>query len=84
VLVPRGLILLVSLTNGGTALARLLEAFLGLVFSIRPSIVGGCRPISLQEFLPQSEWLVHYQSKITRFAVASEVIVAERLETYAN
>jgi len=60
VLVPHGLILLAGLTNGGSVLARLLEAFWGLVFSIRPSIVGGCRPISLQEFLPRSEWLVHY------------------------
>ena len=78
-LAPGGLVGFASLTRGQTGLSRLVgKAWMGL-YSIRPSLVGGCRPISLLEFLPDSEWKIRHAGQITSFGISSEVIVAEML-----
>jgi ubiquinone/menaquinone biosynthesis C-methylase UbiE len=74
----RGLLGLVSLTHGPTLLSHLIErAWVG-VHSFRPSLVGGCRPIELLEFVEGSRWRIRHRRTITRFGMASEVVVAEK------
>lgn len=78
VLSSGGLLGLVSLTHGPTLMSHVIERAWAGVHSFRPSLVGGCRPIELLEFVEGSTWRVRHQRTITRFGMASEVVVAER------
>jgi hypothetical protein len=44
-----------------------------------PSLVGGCRPVDVRPLLPAGGWEVRHHSKLVRFGVTSEVLVAQRL-----
>jgi ubiquinone/menaquinone biosynthesis C-methylase UbiE len=78
VLSSGGLLGLVSLTHGSTLMSHVIErAWVG-VHSFRPSLVGGCRPIELLEFVEGSTWRIRHRRTITRFGMASEVVVAEK------
>ena len=79
ILVPGGLIGLTSLTHGFTLPSRILEKIWMTLFSIRPMLVGGCRPISLADLVTAPDWKVRYNDKFSRFGVPSEIIVAEKV-----
>ena len=78
-----GLLCLVSLTHGCTAPSRALERVWTRIHRLRPSLVGGCRPISLLEFLPDPAWRVRHHDVVTSFAIPSEIVVAERMSPEA-
>jgi SAM-dependent methyltransferase len=79
VLSSGGLLGLVNLTHGPTLISHVIErAWVG-VHSCRPSLVGGCRPIELLEFVEGAIWEVRHRRTITQFGIASEVLVAEKL-----
>jgi len=75
-LVPDGRLCLVSLTNGRGPLTRLVSRFWTGIWSLRPSLVGGCRPLELDEFLPAADWHTLHAEKIVAFGIYSEVRVA--------
>jgi ubiquinone/menaquinone biosynthesis C-methylase UbiE len=78
ILKPGGLLGLVSLTHGYTFMSRLIgKAWAGL-HDLKPSIVGGCRPLELQEYVQPPQWLIMHVRKISRFGVASEILIAEK------
>jgi SAM-dependent methyltransferase len=78
VLVPGGLLGLVSLTHGFTPLSRAVEKVWVAIHRAKPALVGGCRPISLQGFV-RGPWAIRHARKTARFGVPSEVLVAERV-----
>lgn len=78
VLRPGGLIGLVSLTHGCTVGSRFFECLWTALHRVRPSLVGGCRPIALLRFVGEG-WEVRYHRTLVRYAVPSEVLVAQRL-----
>jgi hypothetical protein len=55
-----------------------MERLLSWIQSLRPSLVGGCRPVDLLPFLREQEWLVQYHAKVVAFGIPSEVVVAKR------
>jgi SAM-dependent methyltransferase len=73
-----GLLCLVSLTFGFTRLSRIVECTWRKVHGYRPSLVGGCRPIELLRFIPETDWEVRHRRCLDPFGVPSEVVVAER------
>ena len=77
-LVPKGLLLLVSLTHGTTFFSRLVERAWMALYAIRPRLVGGCRPISLLEFTDEGMWQTLHHVRTGQFGLVSEVLVAER------
>ena len=79
VLAPGGLLALVSLTRPFTPGSRLVMTGWRLLFALRPSLVGGCRPIGLLERLPPPKWAVRHHERITRFGIPAEVLVTERV-----
>lgn len=79
VLVPGGLLALVSLTRPFTPGSRLMMTGWRLLFRLSPSLVGGCRPIGLLESLPAPKWKVRHHERISRFGIPSEVVVTERV-----
>ena len=74
-LIPGGRACLVSLTKGITLLSRIVSSLWMAVFRIRPSIVGGCRPILLDEYVDRDRWKLEHRKILTPFGVPSEVLV---------
>ncbi len=75
---PGGLLCLASLSTGVGSVSRTVARLWEWIQSLRPAVVGGCRPIDLLPFLPQSDWQVEHQAKVVAFAITSEVVVAQR------
>lgn len=73
-----GLLCLSGLSSGLGLTSRIVAGVVSWTQSHRPSLVGGCRPIDLLPFLPESEWNIQHHSKVVAFGVPSEVIVAKR------
>lgn len=77
VLVPGGLLGLVSLTHGFTSLSRIVETMWVAVHRVRPILVGGCRPLSLEPFA-RDGWDIRHVRQVAQWGVPSEVLVAEK------
>jgi ubiquinone/menaquinone biosynthesis C-methylase UbiE len=75
VLVPDGKLCLASLTSGVSLLSRIVSSLWKSVFRLKPSIVGGCRPIRLDSFTDSQEWQVIHKRVVTPFGVPSEVLI---------
>ena len=75
-LISSGRLCLVGLTQGLTFASRIVIALWSAVFGLRPSLVGGCRPILLSSFFDQQSWSIDYRNVVTRFGVPSEVLIA--------
>lgn len=73
-----GLLCLVSLSNGCTLRSRLIAKLLTTVNVLRPSLIGGCRPIHLLKFLSPTIWQVRYSNHVAPYGIPSEVVVAEK------
>jgi ubiquinone/menaquinone biosynthesis C-methylase UbiE len=74
-----GLLGLVSLTHGSTLMSRVIERMWVGAHSLNPSLVGGCRPVELLDFIEGSTWRIRHRRTVTRFGISSEAVVAERL-----
>lgn len=78
VLREQGLLCAVSLTHGRSAVSRIVSAGWSNIWSWEPSILGGCRPIELAEFIPHSDWRIVHLEVVSSFGLASEVVVAAK------
>jgi len=78
ILTPDGLLCLVSLTNGKQAFSKLVSSLWKLIHSLKPSLVGGCRPIELQPFLPNADWEILHRGVAVGRGISSEVIIAKK------
>ena len=76
VLRPDGLLCLTSLTYGTTLSSRLTIAAWLAVHSLRPSLVGGCRPIVLTDFLGPASWKILFSKTVISCGVPSQVLIA--------
>jgi len=70
-----GRICLASLTRGATLASRIVSSLWMAVFRVRPSLVGGCRPIRLESYVDDDHWQVEHQRVLTPFGVPSEVLI---------
>lgn len=76
VLMPGGKLCLVSLTKGTTFLSRLVSSLWTSVFHFKASLVGGCRPVSLEDHeLNPKDWQIEYRKVKISFGVPSEVSI---------
>jgi len=73
-----GRLCLISLAHGETWASRLvIKAWTGL-HNLKPSLVGGCRPVELTNFLNENQWRVDYHKTVTALTIPSEVVVASK------
>ena len=79
VLVPDGLLCLASLTSGTTRPSRLIIRAWEILWSLKPALVGGCRPITITDHLDQTAWTLRHHQTITTLAIASDVLIAARV-----
>ncbi len=75
VLTPGGRVCLASLTHGKTLPSRIISSLWMAVFRIRPSVVGGCRPIRLDAYIDKDRWKLEHSKVVTPFGVPSEALV---------
>jgi SAM-dependent methyltransferase len=80
VLVPGGRLCLAGLTEGNTLLSRIVSTLWMGAFTLRPSLVGGCRPVRLERWIDDRRWRMVHRAVRTPFAVPSEVLVLEAKE----
>jgi ubiquinone/menaquinone biosynthesis C-methylase UbiE len=78
VLANGGLLGLVSLTEGPRGLSRFVSWSWERLHQFSPVLLGGCRPIEIRPRLNDLKWKVRYRNVVTPFAIASEVVVAEK------
>jgi len=71
----RGMVCLASLTKGRTLPSRVISSLWMTVFRMRPSLVGGCRPIRLESYVDFGQWELKHQKVLSPFGVPSEVLV---------
>ncbi len=78
ILAPAGLLCLTGLGTAVGPASRLVTGIWTRVHALRPSLVGGCRPLDLLPFLPEAQWRLRHHRKLVAFGLPSEVLVAER------
>ncbi|PSQ95197.1 MAG: class I SAM-dependent methyltransferase [Bacteroidetes bacterium SW_9_63_38] len=76
VLQADGRVCLAGLTWGTRPLGRLVSALWAAVHRLRPSWVGGCRPLHMCRALPADEWRVVHHERVQAWGVPSEVLIA--------
>lgn len=76
VLRPEGSLCLAGLTHGTTPLSRLVMAGWQLRYQIKPTSVGGCRPMRLTPLLDRHLWRLRHYTVVTVRGLASEVLIA--------
>jgi hypothetical protein len=79
ILVPNGLLGLCSLTAGFNAPTRFVAGILSSVHRLRPQLIGGCRALELQDFLPPSQWQVRHVVRVAPLCVPLQAVVAQRV-----
>jgi ubiquinone/menaquinone biosynthesis C-methylase UbiE len=75
-----GLLCLTSLTFGATVAARGVTRLWQAIWSLRPELVGGCRPIRLADRLRPELWTIRHDRVVTTFGISSEVLVAAKAD----
>lgn len=75
---PGGYLCLVSLSNGISPVSRLVSRVWAAVHAVRPTLVGGCRPIALLPLVREPKWEVLHQRHVTPFGIPSEIVVARK------
>jgi ubiquinone/menaquinone biosynthesis C-methylase UbiE len=78
-LVPGGLLCLASLTTGTTLPSRLVTRAWETLWSLKPALVGGCRPITITDHLDQTAWTLRHHQTVTTLAITSDVVIAARV-----
>jgi ubiquinone/menaquinone biosynthesis C-methylase UbiE len=78
ILRPGGLLCLAGVTPGTTILSRIVMGLWSGLFRIVPSVVGGCRPIRLDEYVSADRWQLKHHRVVVAYGIASEVLVACR------
>ena len=75
---PGGLLCTTGLSTGIDPVSRAMAHAWSWLQSRVPSMVGGCRPVDVLPLLAAEKWEVRHHSKLVRFGVTSECLVAER------
>ncbi len=78
ILKRHGLLCLISLTFGKTVFSRIVTSIWTLIHSIKPRLVGGCRPIRLIEFVQRNYWQVEYSKIVNAWGISSEILIAKK------
>jgi ubiquinone/menaquinone biosynthesis C-methylase UbiE len=77
VLEPGGLLCVTGLTQGRSRTGRLVGRLWRLIHSLRPAVVGGCRPLELVPLL-SAHWQIRLHRVVEPFGIPSEILVAAK------
>jgi hypothetical protein len=71
-----GLLCLVGITDGNSAVSRAVMAAWRGIFALKPRLVGGCRPTRAIEYVRAGSWRIQYHEVLVSRGIASEVVIA--------
>lgn len=74
-----GLLCTAGLTQGTSVVSRATSSVWSWIYSMKPSLVGGCRPMTLSTFITEPRWRIVHREVVVSMTVPSEVILAEAL-----
>ncbi len=74
-LTPDGLLCLTALAPGIGRIERVVSHIWSGIWRLKPSLVGGCRPISIVPLLADG-WEIRHHSFVQSYCLVSEVVVA--------
>ena len=74
-----GLLGLVSQTRGSKGLSHFVMRTWERLYQLSPIATGGCRPITIRSLLENFRWRVRYRNVVSWFAIASEIVVAQKI-----
>ena len=74
-----GLLCAASLTQGTGLLSRVTSTAWTWVHGMKPSLVGGCRPLALSDFVAGPHWQIVHREVVVSATVPSEVLIAKAL-----
>ena len=77
-LAPGGRLVLAGLSAGTGPLSRAVAAGWRAVWTLRPTWIGGCRPVEVRPLLDDGQWEVVHHGRVAPRAVPSESLVAVR------
>ena len=75
-LAPGGRLCLASLSGGEGAVSRAVGAGWRALYRLRPTLVGGCRPVEVRPLLDPDQWDVLHAERVAPRGVPSEAVVA--------
>lgn len=75
-LAPGGRICLTTITPGCSVFSQAVMGMWNAVHRARPGWVGGCRPMTIQERLGETDWEIAHREVLSRWGIASEIVVA--------
>jgi hypothetical protein len=78
VLAPGGVLCTAGLTFGEGGIARFVSRAWTGVWTRRPELVGGCRPVRLVDALDPAGWDVRHRGTVAAWGVTSEILIATR------
>lgn len=73
-----GRLCIASLSAGSGPASRAVSAAWHAVWRIRPTLVGGCRPVEVAPLLDSALWEITHRERVSPWGVPSEAIVARR------
>lgn len=78
ILRPGALLCTTGITHGDSIFSSAVSGAWSLVHHLNPKMVGGCRPINLENRIPKTDWDIKYHKVVTAGGIPSEVLIAER------
>lgn len=75
-LTDEGSLCIVGLTEGRGPISRALCAAWKGVHALSPRLVGGCRPLRVQQLLDRGAWRIGHSEVVSSWGVCSEIVVA--------
>ncbi len=79
-LVADGSLCLVGLTEGRGPVSRAMCAAWKGLHALSPRLVGGCRPLRVEEFLNRDAWRIAHAEVVSAWGVCSEIVVAQPVD----
>jgi SAM-dependent methyltransferase len=65
-----------GLTRGTGPVSRATSALWTLVHRINPMLIGGCRPLTLADLMPESQWQLMHREVVVSATIPSEVVIS--------
>jgi SAM-dependent methyltransferase len=74
---PGGLFCHAGLTKGAGPISKITSSLWAMIHRIKPTLVGGCRPLELAALLPEDQWRLIHREVVISATIPSEVVIAE-------
>ena len=75
-----GLLCHAGLTNGISPISSSVGVLWKLIHRLKPSLVGGCRPLMLSDFLCKDQWQLVTREVVIATGIPSEVVIVQAKE----